>query len=198
MKFLWPSGGDVPVGFAGVLTTPASYGVPEGVRVGHSWAADNQVYTQGFDPDIFVPWLDTLWVYRNNCLFVTVPDVVGGAVATLESWQRWIPLFHPDWSVAFAAQDGQEDLPMPSDYDVLFIGGSTEWKESGAAIDCIKRAEGKRIHIGRVNNWRRYRHFARMPGAESWTCDGTRIRYERDKATRDWQRYMAQPPLITI
>ena len=197
MRFLWPSGGDMPDGFAGVLTTPATYGIPEGVQAGHPWAADNQAFTQGFNPDTFFPWLEDMIPFRSLCLFVPVPDVVGDAVQTLDNWRRWVRIFE-GWPLAFVAQDGQEDLPMPPDYDVLFIGGSTEWKESAAAIDCIKRAEGRLVHIGRINNWRRYRHFARMPGAENWTCDGTRIRYERDKATRDWQRYMAQPPLITI
>ena len=199
MKFLWPSGGDVPVGFAGVLTAPATYGIPAGITAGYQWAADNQAFTQGFDPDLFFPWLNLLAItpFKDSCLFVTVPDVVGDAIQTLDNWRHWIHRFE-GWPVAFVAQDGQENLAMPGDFDVLFVGGTTDWKESGAAIDCIKRAEGKRVHIGRVNNWRRYRHFARMPGAENWTCDGTRIRYERDKATRDWQRYMAQPPLITI
>ena len=198
MRFLWPSGGAMPDGFAGVLVTPATKGVPISVKNGAAWAADNQVFTKGFSAERYFPWLEKMTPYRNQCLFLVIPDVVGNAVATLDEWEWSKGWWELGWDLAFVAQDGQESLPLPIDYDVLFIGGTTEWKESQGAIDCIQRAKGKRIHIGRVNNWRRYRHFARMPGAENWTCDGTRIRFERDKATRDWQRYMTQPPLIRI
>ena len=187
----------MPDGFAGVLTTTSHWGVPSSLVNGCKWAMDNQAFTQGFNAHEYFYRLLMLEPFWSNCLFLVVPDVVGDAIQTLDNWRHWVRYF-ATWSVAFVAQDGQENLPMPDDFDVLFIGGTTEWKESDAAIDCIKRARYKRIHIGRVNTWRRYRHFARMPGAENWTCDGTRIRYERDKATRDWQRYMAQPPLITI
>lgn len=189
----------MPDGFGGTLITPASHGIPTSISGGGSWAMDNQVFTRGFDSFGYFYKLMSMFPFRKHCLFLVVPDVVGDAVQTLDNWRHWI-IYFEGWPVAFVAQDGQENLALPVDYDVLFIGGTTEWKESQGAIDCIQRAQGadKQIHIGRINNWRRYRHFAKMPGAENWTCDGTRIRYERDKAIRDWQRYMAQPPLITI
>jgi len=196
MRFLYPSGGNLPEGFAGYLVTPSMRGIPQGIQAGARWAADNQAYTKGFDAGMFFPWLKQMEPYASTCLFVTVPDVVGDAIQTLDNWRRLNGYFQ-GWPRAFVAQDGQENLPLPQGFDVLFIGGFTKWKESRAAIDCINRTD-KPIHVGRINTWRRYRHFARMPGAASWTCDGTRIRYERDKATKEWQRYMAQPPLLGI
>ena len=199
MKFLLPVGGVTDDRF-GVLAAPATYGIQAGISAGLPWAADNQAFTRGFDPDKFFPWLESLRPFRERCLFVTVPDVVGDAIQTLYNWRHWRRHFS-GWPLAFVAQDGQEDLAMPSDFAALFIGGSTEWKESSAAISCIKRAQlrGAHIHIGRVNWGRRYRMFAQLKGSEKFTCDGTRTRYDgTQKAMAAWAGYMAQRPLITI
>jgi hypothetical protein len=135
--------------------------------------------------------------YRSTCLFVPAPDVPRDAQRTLDEWNRWRPRLDP-WPVAFVAQDGQEDLdlPDPGQWTTLFIAGSTDWKVSQAAVNVIRRAQdlGKDIHIGRVNWWRRYKHFAQMPGSEGWTCDGTRTRYDGVKrALNAWLDYMGRP-----
>ena len=195
MRFLLPVGGQVDDRFAGILTTPGMYGIAAGITAGLPWAADNQAFTKGFDAGRFFPWLASMEPYRERCLFVTVPDVVGDAVATMTNWRLWQHLFN-GWPLAFAAQDGQEDLPLPVGYDVLFVGGSTEWKESPAAISVIKRAQaaGKRIHIGRVNWWRRYRLFRQIAGSEEFTCDGTRQRFEGiERAKAAWADYQRRP-----
>jgi hypothetical protein len=130
--------------------------------------------------------------YRPLCLFVTVPDVVGDSSATIDNFWRWSPHF-TGWSLAFAAQDGQENHDFPSsDWGTLFVGGSTEWKEGLGAIECIKRAQalGKHIHIGRVNWWRRYALFRQIKGSEDFTCDGTRQRFEGiDRTKEAWAEY---------
>ena len=199
LRFLLPVGGVTDDRF-GVLVAPASYGVPAGIVAGMAWAADNQAFTQGFNPGVFFPWLESLLPYRDTCLFVAVPDVVGDPIQTGANYRHWLRYFE-GWPVAFVAQDGQEDLPMPDYYDALFIGGSTRWKESQGAIDCIRRAQqaGKHIHIGRVNWRRRYELFSVLDGSDRFTCDGTRTRYDgTKKAMAAWAGYMAQPPLITI
>lgn len=192
MRFLLPVGGIVDPRF-GILTTPSHTGIPSGIVAGMAWAADNEAFTRGFDPDRFFPWLDTMLPYRERCLFVTVPDVVGDAEATIASYWRWMPHF-TGWPLAFVAQDGQENLDFPGDeWQVLFVGGSTEWKLSDGAAQCIKRAQekGKRVHIGRVNWWKRYAHFRAMEGSNEWTCDGTRTRYEGTaRAVAAWADYM--------
>ena len=197
-----------------------------GIKEGAPWAGDNQAFTQGFDPDIFFPWLDTMSPYRDNCLFLTVPDVVGDAVGTVNLWRKWAGRFH-GWPLAFVAQDGidansiglwadeeMEDFTeileeegdlyaveawlrsqayVPwSELDCLFVGGTTEWKESPACLNVILQARdrGKHIHIGRVNWWRRYSLFRQVIGSENFTCDGTRQRFDGlDNAKQAWLDY---------
>jgi len=194
MRFLLPVGGVVDHRF-GILTTPGHKGVPVGIKAGMDWAADNQAFT-GFDPGRFFPWLKTMVPYCSTCLFVPVPDVVGDAAATIENFYRWCSRLC-GWSLAFVGQDGQEEIDFPTElkWDTLFIGGSTEWKVSQAAVSVIERAQalGKNIHIGRVNWHKRYKHFRRLAGSEHFTCDGTRTRYDgTEKTVRAWAAYQAQ------
>lgn len=180
----------------GELLTPAKRGGrPAGI-----WAADNEAFSRGFDPVRFFPWLKKMEPYRDNCLFVAVPDSVGNAIETLKLYREWCWHFE-SWPLAFVAQDGQENLPLPNYYDALFVGGSTEWKVSDAATSVIKRAQSKHkhIHIGRVNWGKRYRHFRLMEGSSNWTCDGNRSAFDgRDNTRRAWNGYMAQKPLIQL
>ena len=199
MRFLLPVGGIIDHSF-GIMTTPGHKGIPMGIKAGMWWAADNQAFTRGFDPDKFFPWLDGMTPYRNTCLFIPVPDVVGNAAATLELFTKWRE--GSWWPCAFVAQDGQEALEFPPAelWETLFLGGSSQWKMSDAAVHCIQRAQAldKRIHIGRVNYKRRYDHFAGLPGSERWTCDGTRTRYGRDRALIAWAQYMAAPRQLRL
>lgn len=204
MRFLLPVGGITDRRF-GILTSPqhSFAGVPQGIVEGMDWAADlgcedGPEYVKRFDPDATFPWLDSMVLYRQRCLFVTAPDVVGDAARTNDVYERQGQEFR-GWPLAFVAQDGQEKLEFPDgDWQTLFVGGSTEWKLSKACEDVIERAQslGKHIHIGRVNYWKRYAHFRRMPGSEEWTCDGTRTRFEGTHRTvAAWAGYMLQPPL---
>lgn len=230
MKYLIPVGGAVDWRtFAGILTSPAHRGIPRAIQEGALWAADNQCFTKGWQPDRFLPWLETLKPYRDQCLFVTMPDVAGDATATLQLWPEW----HDDlkeWPLALVAQDGltvtafgvlceepfgdeTEMLDDDSDeafyaawlrargfipwpvFTTLFIGGSTDWKLSDLAQLCIHTAyqHGKHIHVGRVNWRKRYRHFATLPGAETFTCDGTRMRFDgRHHTLLAWQQYQTE------
>jgi len=202
MRFLLPVGGITDPRF-GILTAPNHRGMPQGIVDGMDWAADlgcedGPEWVKRCDPDVAFPWLDSMLRYRDRCLFVTVPDVVGDAARTVDAYWQWNQHF-TGWPLAFAAQDGQERLAFPDDdWQVLFVGGSTDWKLSTACEDVIGQAQalGKRIHIGRVNWWKRYAHFRRMPGSEGWTCDGTRTRFDGTTRTvAAWAGYMAQPLL---
>lgn len=193
MRYLVPIGGDHGYG---MLISPGTYGIPTSVANGYDWAADNQAFTKGFNPDIFFPWLDRFRDYKSTCLFVTIPDCIGNATVTINLFTKWRSMFN-EWKVAFVAQDEQEDLEFPPAelWDTLFIGGSTKWKLGSGAVECILRAQelNKHIHIGRVNYWRRFQYFASLPGSERFTCDGTRTRYEKTKCLSDWQKYMDSP-----
>lgn len=197
MLFLAPIGGFVDQEF-GILTSPSMRGIPAGIKAGMKWGADNNAFTKGFDPDKFFPWLEMLRPYQSTCLFVCCPDVVGSAKETLSLFETYRPKFS-GWPVAFVAQDGQENLEFPEVYlwSCLFVGGSIEWKLGDGAKKCIDKARilNKHIHIGRVNRFKRYRHFADLDESCKFTCDGTRVRYERDKTIIDWKEYMKYIPM---
>jgi hypothetical protein len=139
------------------------------------WAIDNGAFSR-FDERSFVSLLDREAHHRNRCLFVTAPDIVGSARRTLEVFERWLPrLAGGRWPVALACQDGQEDLPIPWDaIAAIFIGGSTNWKLSAHAAQCIKAAKilGKWVHVGRINTPGRFEYFEDL-GADS--IDGSGI-----------------------
>lgn len=137
------------------------------------WAIDNGAFSR-FQADAFMALLKREEHHRDRCLFVTAPDVVSSARRTLEVFERWRPRL-AGWKVALACQDGQEHLPIPwDDIDAVFIGGSTEWKLSPHAAQCIKAAKalGKWAHVGRVNDPARFEHFEKL-GADS--IDGSGI-----------------------
>ena len=101
-------------------------------------------------------------------LWIAVPDVVCDKDATLESWYRRAPLLRArGWPLAFVVQNGMTKEDVPGGADVLFVGGSTEWKWETAPYWCEHFA---RVHVGRVNT-ERLLWQAHRAGAES--CDGS-------------------------
>lgn len=147
-------------------------------RPGKRFAIDNGAFAR-FNSAGFRGLLKRLESERKLCRFVAVPDVVGSARRTLEAFEFWhVELVH--WPLAFVCQDGQEHLPIPWDrIKAIFIGGSTEWKCSRFAVECIKTAQtlDKWTHVGRVNTPGRFKFFEDL-GVNS--IDGTGIaRYSR-------------------
>lgn len=141
---------------------------------GVTWCADNGCFGKGFNETKWWGWLEANADDASHCAFAVAPDVVGDAAATLARSLPWLPRIRSlGYPAAFVAQDGQEDLPMPWDaFDVLFIGGSTEWKLGRAARRLVREANrrGVHVHMGRVNSLRRYR-YAEAIGCDS--VDGT-------------------------
>jgi len=137
------------------------------------WAIDNGAFSR-FEEKNFLSLLQREEHHKANCLFVTVPDVVESARRTLEVFDRWKGKLTA-WPMALACQDGQEDFPIPWDeIAAVFIGGSTNWKLSPAAAQCVKAAKtlGKWAHVGRVNDPARFTYFEEL-GADS--IDGTGV-----------------------
>lgn len=203
MKHLWPGGGVTPN--HGTITAPNHKGIPSGIIAGLPWAGDlgalqGPDYVKKINLSRVADWLPLMAPYKSKCLFLAGGDIVGNSVDTLESYEEFKHYF-TDWPLAYVAQNGAEDLPIPADCAAVFIGGDTEWKESMAAVAVIRRAQemNKHIHIGRVNWGRRYRSFAILKGSERFTYDGTRPRYDgRDKTMEAWLGYEAQKTLISI
>ena len=149
---------------------------------GWPWAADNGAFGE-FDPDAYVAMLDGLALLPTRPLFVTVPDVVGDADATLTLFhQWWCEVSVRGLPVALVAQDGLEpgDPRVPWDaIDALFIGGTTEYKLGEGAAELVREAHGrgKHVHWGRVNSLKRFRYVQSI-GADS--CDGNTHNRFRD------------------
>ncbi len=148
----------------GRLLVPRSYErAADTPRAGFLWAADNDAFN-GFSKSLYMTMLDRI-AGVPGCVFVVVPDVVGDHDATLYSFDVWRPvLYDYDLPTAFVAQDGCEpDLVPWDDIDVLFIGGTTEYKMSEMAANVVieaKDAQNKWVHMGRVNTQRRIKYAA--------------------------------------
>lgn len=181
MIYLLPIGGEVPEDF-GVLTAPKRYGIPKGIPDGRWWAVDNGAFTGRLDIDKYLSYIKLLEPYKNKCLFVNIPDILGNAVGTIDYFHKYFKYFR-DWPLAFVGQDGQENLEFPDIdvWDTFFLGGTTKFKDGEAGLSCTMRAIelGKKIHIGRVNEWKRYNKFAQLEKGYKYefTCDGTKNRY---------------------
>lgn len=101
-------------------------------------------------------------------MWALVPDSVGNPRGTLKEWDKWFPIVREyGFRCAFAVQDGHKVEDVPSEADVVFVGGTTGWKRSNIKNFC---SNFDRVHVGRVNTlfWLNY---CKECGAES--CDGT-------------------------
>lgn len=150
----------------GWLKTPANGNSVQTItEAGVPWACDNDCFVRLNRP----AYLRMLRVVAGQpgLLWVTAPDVVADADATLARFRIWRPtLDYYGLPIAFVAQDGQEDRPVPWDaIRCLFIGGSTAWKEGphAAALMHEAHARGKWVHVGRVNTQRRYWWLSSLP-----------------------------------
>ena len=178
----------------GYLLSPRRGQLP--ANDGRAWGIDNDAFT-GFNADAFFSFLRRIRHKNLDGLkFVNCPDVVGNCLQTQQLYKRYAGEIHLlGFPVGFVAQDGQENYPLPKDYDALFIGGSTQWKLSKAADRLIAQAQaaGKWVHVGRVNSQRRMRHFMYV-GVDS--VDGTKLIYEPDNARRIFNNQLIQPSLF--
>jgi hypothetical protein len=171
------------------------------------WAADNDCF-QELHEKRYVAMLDRIAPLAESCLFVTVPDVVADAATTASQFELWAPaVARRGLPAALVAQDGLEDMGrwLAGQWhriDALFVGGSTEWKESQVAIDFADEARmrGKWVHWGRVNTKRRFdllvaehgdsfdgSKFARfrktyLDGGLEWARVASDLRFGRERA----------------
>lgn len=157
----------------GHLIVPRQWNDPDSLQlVAGRWAMDNGCFV-GLDAGAF---MRMLYAFRRKagCLFVTCPDVVADAAETLQLWAFWSPVVRAlGHRPAFVAQDGLTPDRVPwGELGALFIGGSTEYKESAAARSLCgyAKARGIWVHWGRVNGAKRYKK-ALEAGADS--IDGT-------------------------
>lgn len=138
------------------------------------WALDNGVFgawQSGLSAD---QWnADPLYRFLDKYGFlmprwVAVPDWVADRDETIRRWAEHSPALRAyGMPLAFVVQDGMTVSDVPSDADVIFVGGSTSWKWRTLPV---WTNSFKRVHVGRVNTYRLL-WMAHNAGAES--CDGT-------------------------
>jgi hypothetical protein len=179
----------------GYLVTPDSD--PSALQPQHyEWSgADNGIFGlskrgKDFDADRWARWLEKLDPART--LFAALPDVlhwikdpetgvvfpVGDKDATLVRSAQYVDVVKSlGLPAALVAQDGLTSLTeVTFDFDALFIGGSDEYKlgPDAAAVTAEAKAQGKWVHMGRVNSLKRLRYAASI-GCDS--ADGTFLRF---------------------
>lgn len=176
----------------GVLMCPAAGNAPP--HLGTTWAADNSAFSV-FDEASYLRMLEKIRG-RDDCLFVTAPDVVGDHAATLKLWTAWNRRIRGFGLIpAFVAQDGCTVARMP-EAPAVFIGGTTRYKLGHEAAEIVKEwnLRGRWTHMGRVNTVRRIR-YARALGVRSIDGSG----FSRFSMTHlPWALRMARQPLLEI
>ena len=148
-----------------------------------AWAGDNGRYAapERWNAGDWLEWAAGLRRYRQNCLFMVAPDVVGDAEATFTLSCPYLPTIRQfGFKAAYVSQDGADDTSLPWDeFDCLFVGGTSDWKLSEASHELAVEAKtrGKWVHMGRVSTWGRIR-TARILAFDS--VDSTYLKYGPD------------------
>ena len=159
----------------GCLVSPAVGNSIERLAAsGRTWAADNGCF-RSLDVPLFWRMLRRIAAAdRDSLQWVTCPDVVGHAQATINRWTEWFPQIEAlGLPAAFVGQDGLESITDQIQWHEItcfFVGGSDEWKLSHHAARLMVEAKrrGKLVHVGRVNTRKRIRHvLASCPQADS-------------------------------
>lgn len=149
---------------------------PGGFKEPRAWlpyAIDNGKYAtyengKEWNEESFFELLDRCQLSKYKPDWVAVPDEVGNREKTLWLWKQYEhQIRRYKFRLAFVVQDGMTPNDVPESADVVFIGGSTNWKWRNVALFC---ATFPRVHVGRVN-WVDKLEYCERVGAES--CDGT-------------------------
>lgn len=112
----------------------------------------------------FISMLDKCHTCEFQPLWIVVPDEVGNSDKTLELWKHYEKcLRRYKRPLAFVAQDGMTPRDVPRSADLVFIGGSTNWKWRNVAHFA---ATFDRVHVGRVN-WHDKLEYCLRLGIES-------------------------------
>lgn len=166
-------------GLLGCITTPkqGNAHIPQ-----VQYIADTGCFGKGYPGDAaWLQWLASR-TDPSSFLFATAPDVVGDAEATLLRSLPHLPTIRKlGYPASFVGQDGLTPETTPWDeFDVLFLGGTTEWKlgPEAAELTALAIERGKSVHMGRVNSLKRLR-YAQSIGCTS--VDGTHLIFAPDK-----------------
>lgn len=155
----------------GWLISPRSFKLP---KPDLPFAIDNDAYTLWIKGELFdeVAWLKTLDRVResgHNPMWIVIPDRVADRERTLELWGHYSKRVKEyGWPLAFVVQDGMTLSDIPKDANIVFVGGTTQFKWRTLPQWC---RSFPRVHVGRCGTsaWK-LRRIEQL-GAES--CDGS-------------------------
>lgn len=133
------------------------------------YAVDNGKYAaysnnEKWNADKFFGMLDRCRLEKCKPRWIVCPDEIGDKDGTKKAWRNYrSEMTRYGWPVAFVAQDGMSTNDVPYDSDLVFIGGSTEWKWRNVALFA---ATFDRVHVGRVSAPEKLEYCLRL-GIES-------------------------------
>jgi hypothetical protein len=202
MYFVNPTKGSLPhmvAGTLGFIATPRQGQYP---APGMAWCLDNNCFgNEEFNETKWWRWIQSPRLDRSMCKFATAPDVVGDAKATIARSAPWLPRIRElGYLAAFVTQDGSERHPPPwGDFDVLFIGGTNDFKLGPVAARLIREAKARDmwVHCGRVNSLKR---LTAMDALGCDSADGTVLAFGPERRLPEvlhWVRTLdTQQPLF--
>ena len=100
-------------------------------------------------------------VSRNDCKFITTPDMVGDAIRTMDLYHHYKRRLH-GLPTCLVLQDGIGQLQIPwHELAAVFVGGSDRFKVSTEAMNAclVAKMLGKWVHVGRVNGAERVHYW---------------------------------------
>lgn len=159
-------------GSVGVLISP-SYMERVPIDPWMPFCLDNDAFTAWRDKK---PWNELMWremlemvrLKRQQPMWAAVPDVVANREATIANWSKYShEIKRLGWKTAFCVQDGMTPDDVPSDADVIFVGGSDKWKFPNLPM---WTEHFERVHCARVTSQQMIEACERL-GCES--VDGT-------------------------
>lgn len=140
-------------GSVGVLISP-SYHRRVPVDKWMPFALDNDAFTAWTSGE---PWNVEMWrtmlryvqMTGQTPLWCAVPDVVTDRAKTISNWAVYSPeIIRLGWRTAFCVQDGMTPDDVPTNADVIFVGGSDRWKFPNLPM---WTTHFPRVHCARVN-----------------------------------------------
>lgn len=146
---LWHYAAAAYPGKVGLLMGP-SYFKKQRIQRWMPYVLDNDAFTlrDNWSESAWLEMLEWARMSQYKPQWILVPDKVGNCEETIRLWHKYLPIAKSfGWPVAFAVQDGISVSDVP-DADVVFVGGTTEWKWKNIEQWNIF----KRVHVGRVNS----------------------------------------------
>lgn len=143
------------------------------------WALDNGAWYAFQNGEAFdeLAFGGAIELFGEGADFVVAPDIVAGGMRSFDFSAAWLPRLQGLAPIAFAVQDGMtevdvEPLLAAGLIQVLFVGGSTDWKiATMAGWVALGARYGIPTHIGRVNTIKRI-YLCLAAGAHSFDGSG--------------------------